>query len=78
MDFSSQPFNCIKDMPNCEFVFGWAVGGLPMNFPTDVGVPMGGKRATNSFVLQIHYHNPNQEPQHIDSSGLKVTYTPNL
>jgi hypothetical protein len=77
-DMNMQPFDCIRDMPACSFVFGWAVGGLPFNFPKDVGVPIGGDRAHNAFVLQVHYNNPNKELNHVDSSGFKIIYTPNL
>ncbi len=77
MDMKALPFNCIKDMPHCTFTFGWAVGGLKYDFPKDIGVPIGGQRAHNTFVLQIHYNNPLHESRE-DSSGMKIHYTPNL
>ncbi|KAJ3307889.1 hypothetical protein HDU76_004290, partial [Blyttiomyces sp. JEL0837] len=62
-----------------EFVFGWAPGGLAVDYPPEAGVAVGtGKNAYKYFSLQIHYNNPNNDEGQIDDSGMEFSYTQQL
>ncbi|XP_023242130.1 DBH-like monooxygenase protein 1 homolog [Centruroides sculpturatus] len=56
---------------------GWAVGGEGMYFPENVGIPIGMSNVV-WYLLQIHYDNPEFARGIVDSSGLRISYTPKL
>lgn len=59
-----------------DMIWGWAPGGEELNLPPDVGFRVGDS-GTVTFVVQIHYNNPLQEP-FVDNDGFDVFYTSNL
>ncbi|XP_067938987.1 DBH-like monooxygenase protein 1 [Watersipora subatra] len=66
---------------NCSTtIHGWAVGGGTFYFPEKAGYPLGGPdgSAPNYFQIQMHYDNPEGLNTFVDSSGLRVTYTPTV
>lgn len=69
-------FDCNGRHPGMALVAGWAPGGTPAVMPPDVGqeVPPG---PNGTFVLEIHYHNPNglDAP---DNSGVRICATETL
>ncbi|CAF4835640.1 unnamed protein product [Rotaria sp. Silwood1] len=51
----------------------WDVGGNDMvAFPEEAGYPMGGDFPIKYYMVQIHYHNPNQLSNRTDSSGIRL------
>jgi hypothetical protein len=56
---------------SASFLYGWAPGVGPWQFPTGVGMPL---QTGDQLVIQIHYHNFTGEPQ-TDSSGLAIWWT---
>jgi hypothetical protein len=69
------PFTCF-DMPEVTgFVWGWAVGGGPMEFPPGMGFGLGGTSDAPSVLMQIHYDNWLNKPALTDpGSGIRVHY----
>ena len=74
-----------RNMPgvNCRaaVVFhAWAIGGGSFYLPDNVGIDIGGDEIdTIKYVLlDTHYDNPTNKEGIIDSSGLKIWYTPTL
>jgi Copper type II ascorbate-dependent monooxygenase, C-terminal domain/Copper type II ascorbate-dependent monooxygenase, N-terminal domain len=62
--------------PLHELIFGWSVGGLPLELPPSVGIPLGDAGGGYvSFRIQIHYDNPFGVSNIIDSSGVVAHYT---
>ncbi|KAM6474050.1 putative DBH-like monooxygenase protein 2 [Liasis olivaceus] len=61
-----------------EIIAGWAVGGGPYTFPDETGVSIGTPIDPQWVRLEIHYSNFNLIPGLIDSSGLRLFYTPEL
>ncbi|XP_034251618.1 MOXD1 homolog 2 [Thrips palmi] len=70
-------------MPN-EFlschnvVVTWAVGSEGFNFPSEAGYPLDPGSGAKYYMMETHYNNPNIDPGIIDSSGVRVFYTPTL
>ena len=60
--------------------YAWAIGGGNYYFPEHVGLEIGGDAvdAMKYVLLETHYDNPNRNPNIIDSSGLRLHYTPTL
>jgi len=57
--------------------YAWAIGSEGLTFPVNVGLEMSVDYI--SYVkLQIHYDNPDEVSGVVDSSGLKIYYTPTL
>jgi dopamine beta-monooxygenase len=67
-------FSCLNDMPRCEMTYLWAVGGKDFYTPDKVGIRVGGPKYDN-IILQIHYDNPENLENHIDSSGVMMYST---
>lgn len=68
---------CTTMPKGCESMLGgWAVGGAPVTYPHDVGVPIG--EGQRWLVLQTHYYNPNMVEGVSDNSGLRVHLTTDL
>lgn len=55
---------------NSDYLYAWAPGGGPIEFPD------GGLRVTpgERFVLQIHYNNSVGRPDVVDTSGVRLFY----
>ncbi|ESO82138.1 hypothetical protein LOTGIDRAFT_135247 [Lottia gigantea] len=68
------------ELRNCMTTsfLAWAVGGGPMYIPEKVGFPLGDDDDSGVFVLETHYNNPTLKSDVIDSSGLRMHYTPTL
>ncbi|KAJ3098910.1 hypothetical protein HDU97_003582 [Phlyctochytrium planicorne] len=73
-------YDCRSMDPECsEFTFSWVPGAPPVLPPAEVGIPFGtGEGARPYFSLQIHYSNVNNTEGVVDSSGIKIYYTPKL
>nr|XP_002124053.1 DBH-like monooxygenase protein 1 [Ciona intestinalis]XP_026690880.1 DBH-like monooxygenase protein 1 [Ciona intestinalis] len=71
--------NMPDDYATCsQVVVGWAIGGGPVIFPKHTGLVFGDGSSAKYVMLEIHYDNPTVKPDIIDSSGLRLTYTPDL
>ncbi|KAJ1550663.1 hypothetical protein HK096_005686, partial [Nowakowskiella sp. JEL0078] len=70
-DCSSMPRSCPT------FMLAWAPGISTVDLPSEAGFPIG-KDSVNWVTLQVHYNNPNLDAGVVDSSGMQVTYTPQL
>ena len=68
---------CQQDMPEVTgFVWGWAVGGNPLDIPDGMAASLGGTSDAPAVLLQIHYDNPLQKTEVVDpGSGIRVHYT---
>ncbi|XP_041108248.1 DBH-like monooxygenase protein 1 homolog isoform X2 [Polyodon spathula] len=63
----------------CESViFAWAVGGEGFTYPPHVGVSIGMTLDPVYILMEMHYDNPTNQEGLIDSSGLRLFYTPVL
>ena len=58
-----------------ELAYAWAPGEGPFALPSNIGAPYGGLDGFKSFVLEIHYNNPDMVQGLIDSSGVRFYYT---
>ncbi|KAK3087968.1 hypothetical protein FSP39_012921 [Pinctada imbricata] len=56
----------------------WATGGEAFYFPDNVGLPVGEPGDTDVIIMQTHYNNPGLKTGIVDSSGMRITYTPTL
>ncbi|HEY6559933.1 MAG TPA: hypothetical protein VI072_21765 [Polyangiaceae bacterium] len=52
------------------FVAGWAPGSGETQFPSDVGVLLP-NAATGQYILEVHYGNPNNIADAVDSTGMQ-------
>ncbi|XP_040217656.1 putative DBH-like monooxygenase protein 2 [Rana temporaria] len=59
-------------------LFGWAVGGEVFDFSPDMGVPIGTEEDPKYIRLEIHYSNFHNKEGLLDSSGIRIYYTPQL
>ncbi|KAI9002470.1 PHM/PNGase F domain-containing protein [Hyaloraphidium curvatum] len=64
--------------PCTAFFTGWALGGKEVVLPEGVGRPMGGDKGPSFVLLEMHLDNVAGEPDTTDSSGMRLSYTPNL
>eukprot|EP00062_Callorhinchus_milii_P013958 gi/632962755/ref/XP_007897496.1/ PREDICTED: DBH-like monooxygenase protein 1 [Callorhinchus milii] len=63
----------------CESViFAWAIGGKGFSYPSNAGLSIGTATDPVYVMMEIHYDNPTYQEGLIDSSGLKLFYTPKL
>ncbi|RWS14424.1 Dopamine beta-hydroxylase-like protein, partial [Dinothrombium tinctorium] len=72
-----------KNMPeildNCKrVVAAWALGAGPFAYPEEAGLPFGGKNYSRYVMLEVHYNNPELKSGIVDSSGIRLYYTPSL
>mmetsp|Transcript_54341 Transcript_54341/g.131897 ORF Transcript_54341/g.131897 Transcript_54341/m.131897 type:complete len:591 (+) Transcript_54341:425-2197(+) len=59
-----------------NMLWGWAPGEEPLLLPSNVGIPMFGPNdAIQSISIQIHYNNPGEVPDQIDSSGMRLYFS---
>jgi hypothetical protein len=64
-------FQCPAMPPGSSPFWAWAVGGDDFVAPSNTGF-----NAASYFALQVHYTNPNSLSTLVDSSGVKVSFTP--
>ncbi|XP_062516164.1 DBH-like monooxygenase protein 1 homolog [Corticium candelabrum] len=57
-------------------VYAWAIGGTALSFPSNAGYPFSGATGIQYVVMETHYNNPESSPSYVDSSGVKMYYTP--
>ncbi|XP_062858528.1 DBH-like monooxygenase protein 1 homolog [Trichomycterus rosablanca] len=63
---------------NCETViFAWAIGGEGFTYPPHVGMSIGTAEDPVYVLMEVHYDNPALQKD-VDSSGLRLFYTPKL
>ncbi|NUN14706.1 MAG: hypothetical protein HUU55_13835 [Myxococcales bacterium] len=68
----AEQFDC-KAMPaGSTFMYAWAPGGQPLQFPPDMGHPL---RDGDTLVLQVHYNNGKKKPGIVDHSGVRLFLT---
>ncbi|XP_048452822.1 DBH-like monooxygenase protein 1 homolog isoform X2 [Rhincodon typus] len=71
--------NMPDDFFNCEsIILAWAIGGKGFSYPPNVGLSLGTSTDPVYVMMEIHYDNANYQEGCIDSSGLKLLYTPIL
>ncbi|XP_019617768.1 PREDICTED: DBH-like monooxygenase protein 1 [Branchiostoma belcheri] len=56
----------------------WGIGAEPMAYPAHVGYPVGDADSSRYVLLEQHYDNPQLVSGIRDSSGLRLTLTPEL
>ncbi|KAM6211121.1 putative DBH-like monooxygenase protein 2 [Sarcoramphus papa] len=61
-----------------QVLVGWAVGGKSYQFPDEAAVSIGTPWDPQYIRLEIHYSNFDLLPGLIDSSGVRIYYTPEL
>ncbi|XP_024275743.1 DBH-like monooxygenase protein 1 homolog [Oncorhynchus tshawytscha] len=63
----------------CEtIVFAWAIGGEGFTYPPHVGLSIGTSIDPVYVLMEVHYDNPAFQQGVVDSSGLRLFYTPEL
>ncbi|XP_044728574.1 tyramine beta-hydroxylase [Chrysoperla carnea] len=68
-----------KDTQVCKKVLAaWAMGALPFVYPKEAGLPIGGPNYNLYVMIEVHYDNPKLKADWIDSSGFRLTISPNL
>ncbi|XP_072280436.1 putative DBH-like monooxygenase protein 2 isoform X1 [Pyxicephalus adspersus] len=82
LKFSSEIGDCYGNDPRyakcMNSMFGWAIGGEVFDFPPDMGVPIGTEEDPKYIRIEIHYSNFENKPGILDSSGIRIYYTPQL
>ncbi|XP_009574381.1 PREDICTED: putative DBH-like monooxygenase protein 2 [Fulmarus glacialis] len=61
-----------------QVLMGWAIGGQTYQFPDEAAVSIGTPLDPQYIRLEIHYSNFDLLPGLIDSSGVRIYYTPEL
>ncbi|XP_025962062.2 DBH-like monooxygenase protein 2 [Dromaius novaehollandiae] len=61
-----------------QVLVGWAVGGESYQFPDEAAFSIGTPLDPQYIRLEIHYSNSDLLPGLIDSSGVRIYYTPEL
>ncbi|KAF4092099.1 hypothetical protein AMELA_G00017020 [Ameiurus melas] len=59
-------------------IFAWAIGGEGFTYPPHVGLSIGTAADPVYVLLEVHYDNPALQRRIVDSSGLRLFYTPRL
>ncbi|KAI8520192.1 hypothetical protein Bbelb_034490 [Branchiostoma belcheri] len=73
--------NMPQDWRECyqgSLIAAWAIGSGDITYPAHVGYPIGDEEDSGYVLLEMHYDNPQVLSGLYDSSGLKMTYTPEL
>eukprot|EP00058_Branchiostoma_floridae_P018836 XP_002604325.1 hypothetical protein BRAFLDRAFT_125270 [Branchiostoma floridae] len=73
--------NMPSDWDDCyegSMVAAWAIGGGDFIYPEHVGYPIGDDEDSGYVLLEVHYDNPQLASGISDSSGIRMTYTPEL
>ncbi|CAF4341241.1 unnamed protein product [Rotaria sp. Silwood2] len=66
--------NLLQQLQPCfvNSATGWAVGGNDIvEFPDEIGYPIGGDFVIKYYLIQIHYDNPRLTSNRRDSSGIR-------
>jgi Copper type II ascorbate-dependent monooxygenase, C-terminal domain/Copper type II ascorbate-dependent monooxygenase, N-terminal domain/DOMON domain len=74
---SPQPWNSSLDCNTyrkIELAYTWGPGDLPFTLPSNVGSPLG-IVGFQSYLLEVHYNNPDLDANVTDSSGIRAHYT---
>ncbi|CAH1233415.1 MOXD1 [Branchiostoma lanceolatum] len=61
-----------------SIVASWAIGGGDFTYPEHVGYPIGDEEDSGYVLMEVHYDNPQMASGIFDSSGIRMTYTPEL
>ncbi|CAH1248491.1 MOXD1 [Branchiostoma lanceolatum] len=61
-----------------SLVAAWAIGAEALVYPEHVGFPIGGADDSRYLLVEMHYDNPQLLSGIRDSSGLRLTLTPEL
>ena len=70
------PRLCSRDLVGMgSIAYIWAPGDVPFVLPDNVGFELGGTEGYQSFVLEVHYDNPDHEENAFDSSGVDIYYS---
>jgi len=67
-----------EDCGGARMEYAWAIGGGKHYYPEVAGLPMSGDSSFHFVYMQIHYDNPELRSDIVDSSGLRMWYTPTL
>ncbi|XP_064458103.1 dopamine beta-hydroxylase-like isoform X2 [Ornithodoros turicata] len=68
-----------KILENCKRVIAaWAMGAPPLAYPEEAGLPVGGSDYSLYAMLEVHYNNPEERDDYVDSSGITLYYTSDL
>ncbi|XP_026773251.3 DBH-like monooxygenase protein 1 homolog [Pangasianodon hypophthalmus] len=59
-------------------IFAWAIGGEGFTYPPHVGMSIGTAADPVYVLLEVHFDNPALQRRIVDSSGLRLYYTPRL
>ncbi|XP_036418630.1 LOW QUALITY PROTEIN: DBH-like monooxygenase protein 1 homolog [Colossoma macropomum] len=71
--------NMPDSFTTCETViFAWAIGGEGFTYPVHVGMSIGTDIDPVYVLMEVHYDNPALQTEVVDSSGLRLYYTPRL
>jgi hypothetical protein len=63
---------CYGQHPGLALITGWAPGNNGLQLPPDVGLEL--PPTTGSYMLEVHYSNPNLKP-FLDRSGVRICTT---
>ncbi|GLV45599.1 Tyramine beta hydroxylase [Carabus blaptoides fortunei] len=72
-----------KDRPEstmvCKRVLAaWAMGAAEFKYPNEAGLPLGGPDFNPYVMLEVHYNNPQERSDWVDSSGVQFHITSHL
>ncbi|KAJ1523754.1 hypothetical protein ONE63_001587 [Megalurothrips usitatus] len=56
----------------------WAMGATPFVYPKEAGLPIGGPQFNPYVMLEVHYNNPENKSDWVDSSGIRLTLSATL
>ncbi|XP_078372321.1 DBH-like monooxygenase protein 1 homolog [Oculina patagonica] len=68
----------LRECYSYSVVAAWAVGGEAFYYPPKAGYPIGTAESPSSYLLELHFDNPDGIEGRKDSSGLRFYYTSNL
>ncbi|XP_062515121.1 DBH-like monooxygenase protein 1 homolog isoform X2 [Corticium candelabrum] len=66
----------IQECRESAQIAAWAVGGAGVTFPSHVGLPMSGQTGAQYVMMETHYNNEKSGADYVDSSGIRIYYTP--
>ncbi|XP_062515119.1 DBH-like monooxygenase protein 1 homolog [Corticium candelabrum] len=78
-DCDNPPASIPRDVRGCRGsaqIAAWAVGGVGVTFPSQVGLPMSGQTGAQYVMMETHYNNEGKRADYVDSSGIRIFYTP--
>merc|ERR1719361_3303832 len=66
------------DCRDARLQAAWAIGGENFYMPEEAGLPFAGDSDFYYAFLEVHYDNPEYRDDIVDSSGMRLWYTPTL